>query len=270
MAGHYHTLDVPADLAPMVDSVWRQVSAAEPTAPPTSVLPALYGNLIINRGDDYLHAPPEPLTIPRVSVHGIRTRPIGAVATGRTDLIVFNVRPWVLAALMGLPAAELTDQVLDLETSWERQIPALVEGPVLPAVTWVFDRLRAVVEASVERPGLAGVTGKLARYPVARAAAELGLTRRHLQRVMNGHMGVSPKRFQQLLRYQGALASLRLGEPGVQVAAAHGYVDQSHLIHEIERFTGRTPDAFRVTAATGLQQAFNRSSANGLYHHVYA
>ncbi|MEM9304871.1 MAG: helix-turn-helix domain-containing protein, partial [Pseudomonadota bacterium] len=229
MGGRYDTLIVPTDLTPMVDSVWHQHSDPDLAAPPTRILPALYGNLIINRGDRYEHAPPRPLTVPHVSLHGIRTRAIGAVATGRTDLIIFNLRPWAVAALAAMPAAELTDQVLDLDPDRVSDGAAWVEGPVAAAVDRIFDRLRALTAGRGDLRLLASVTDRLACLPVAAAAAELGMTRRHLQRIMNARMGVSPKRFQQLRRYQAALPALRRGEHGAQVAAALGYVDQAHL-----------------------------------------
>ncbi|MFD3688560.1 helix-turn-helix transcriptional regulator [Nocardiopsis sp. NPDC058631] len=74
-------------------------------------------------------------------------------------------------------------------------------------------------------------------------AGEVSLTPRHLRRLTERETGLSPKVIQQVGRLQRALRLMRADGPRAlaDVAASVGYADQSHLTHEVRRFTGRTP-----------------------------
>jgi AraC-like DNA-binding protein len=60
------------------------------------------------------------------------------------------------------------------------------------------------------------------------------------------HVGLAPKRLSRVRRLQRILASV-CGADDVDwciVAAAHGYTDQAHLIHDFRDLTGMTPTAY--------------------------
>ncbi|WP_244223870.1 helix-turn-helix domain-containing protein [Amycolatopsis circi] len=61
--------------------------------------------------------------------------------------------------------------------------------------------------------------------------------------VVRGQLGLSPKRAAQLVRFDHAVHRLAAGESPAAVAADSGYVDQSHLHHEVKAFAGVTPAA---------------------------
>ncbi|MBO0792853.1 MAG: AraC family transcriptional regulator [Ktedonobacteraceae bacterium] len=77
-------------------------------------------------------------------------------------------------------------------------------------------------------------------------AADCGLSLRQLERRFKQCIGVSPKVFARLLRFEALRDSLIQG-PGTSLAdvASHfGYQDQAHVIHEFKRWAGCTPMAF--------------------------
>jgi AraC-like DNA-binding protein len=80
---------------------------------------------------------------------------------------------------------------------------------------------------------------------VTAVASELGVSERHLRRVFRETVGVSPKTFSRLVRFQYALRAAR--ENGhrswADIAAESGYYDQAHLIAEFRELTGVTPKA---------------------------
>lgn len=80
--------------------------------------------------------------------------------------------------------------------------------------------------------------------PLLREVAEdLGVSARHLRRVVADHAGTSPRRFARVLRFLRLLREADAAPaPGwAQLAAAHGYADQAHLIREARGLTGTTP-----------------------------
>jgi AraC-like DNA-binding protein len=158
-------------------------------------------------------------------------------------------------ALLGVPATAMTGRVVTLEDLWgnaaaERLYARLAAAPSTAAAAVVFEH------AIAER--LAGAGPDLAHAELARAAAtrlasasvhavavELGVSERHLRRVFRETVGVSPKAFAKLARFQRALRAARAGTPAnwASIAAAVGYYDQAHLIAEFRAISGVTPRA---------------------------
>jgi len=68
-----------------------------------------------------------------------------------------------------------------------------------------------------------------------------GLTRFHLIRTFAREVGMPPHQFLTHLRLREAVRLLRLGEPAASVAAAVGFVDQSHFIKRFRGAYGITP-----------------------------
>jgi AraC-like DNA-binding protein len=82
-----------------------------------------------------------------------------------------------------------------------------------------------------------------ARMSVCRLADAAGVSRQHLTRVFRDVVGVSPKRYCRLVRFQAGLAYAGAGSgvPWARAAAELGYADQSHMIAEFRELSGLTP-----------------------------
>jgi len=88
--------------------------------------------------------------------------------------------------------------------------------------------------------------------PVSTVTSELGFLPKTFVRRFRKHVGLSPKRFARVRRLQRVLESIQ--NPGpvdwCDIAARHGYSDQSHFIHDFRDLTGLTPAAYRPRSAT--------------------
>jgi transcriptional regulator GlxA family with amidase domain len=73
----------------------------------------------------------------------------------------------------------------------------------------------------------------------------MGVSERHLRRLFRETVGVSPKTFARMSRFQRALQAARSdGRAGwASIAAAAGYYDQAHLIADFRVLAGVTPQA---------------------------
>jgi len=78
---------------------------------------------------------------------------------------------------------------------------------------------------------------------VAMLARQLGVTDRHLRRLMVDETGIAPRHFARIQRFHALLRSSDLApRPAwAALAAHHGYADQSHLIREVQDLAGVTP-----------------------------
>jgi AraC-like DNA-binding protein len=81
---------------------------------------------------------------------------------------------------------------------------------------------------------------------VSAAAAESGYSLRELHRRFTEHVGLSPKSFQRVSRFQRfrcLIASTQVPATMAAAAALCGYSDQAHLAHDCHALAGRSPTA---------------------------
>jgi AraC-like DNA-binding protein len=85
-------------------------------------------------------------------------------------------------------------------------------------------------------------TGRLVRA----VARELGFSQRRFIQTFTAHVGLTPKVFCRILRFQRArvLAEQLASPDWAQLAVACGYFDQSHLIKDFKEFSGSTPTTY--------------------------
>ena len=78
---------------------------------------------------------------------------------------------------------------------------------------------------------------------VAELAARLGVSDRHLRRLVTGETGISPRQFARIQRFHALLRSADAAQHPAWAALAfhHGYADQPHMIREVQDLAGVTP-----------------------------
>ncbi|MFH8655633.1 helix-turn-helix domain-containing protein [Streptomyces afghaniensis] len=84
--------------------------------------------------------------------------------------------------------------------------------------------------------------------PVGEVADRLGWTSRRLARSCAEQLGLPPKRYARVRRFQRLLGRVNAGSgrpDWALLAAECGYHDQAHLIHEFRALAGITPTAYR-------------------------
>lgn len=76
-------------------------------------------------------------------------------------------------------------------------------------------------------------------------ADEAAMSVRTLQRKLRQRLGVSPKTFSRIIRFNQVLAQLKASGGDWQTAMLQfGFYDQAHLIKDFKQFTGRSPGKF--------------------------
>lgn len=76
--------------------------------------------------------------------------------------------------------------------------------------------------------------------------AAVGLSEKRFIERFKSEVGVTPKRYCRLLRFQQVVATAHALRDAdwADVAVSCGYTDQAHLIHEFREFSGMTPGTF--------------------------
>jgi AraC-like DNA-binding protein len=156
------------------------------------------------------------------------------------------------------PLGETRDQLVDLDQLWGRDgallREQLLEAGTPEAMFRVMETalLKHMANPEAPDPAIPWAARALERgTAVSGVTSELGLLPKTFVRRFRAQTGLSPKRFARVRRLQRMLGSL--GDPAAadwsEIAAAHGYADQAHLIHDFRDLTGLTPTAYRPRSA---------------------
>lgn len=154
-----------------------------------------------------------------------------------------------------VPACELTDRIVALEDLWGAagsELATELSDATTEAAR--IDRLESALldrigkerglTVALDVPGLAAwVLRRRGRLTVQCLADAAGVSRQHLTRVFREGVGVTPKLYCRLARFQAGLAYAGRGKnvDWAQVAVEMGYADQSHMIAEFREFSSLTP-----------------------------
>lgn len=71
------------------------------------------------------------------------------------------------------------------------------------------------------------------------------VSQRQIERLFKLHMGISPKKFSEIIQFKFSLDLLKHGTLALsEVALMSGYFDQSHFIHSFKKFVSISPERF--------------------------
>lgn len=220
------------------------------------VLPNGSQGLVINLHADRIRAydPRNPRQFETLS---------GAVITGaracfevidsdcQQRIVGVNFRPGGAYPFLGLPADALYEREVNLDAVWggaQRYLreQLLEAGSPVAIIRLLEAHLRARLRTDIH-PSVAYAIGALARGgAVATVARATGYSLPYFSRRFRQEVGIVPKMFARIRRFQTVLDRL-VGQRDVDWAAtalACGYYDQAHFIHNFRHFSGCTPAAF--------------------------
>ena len=172
------------------------------------------------------------------------------------DVVGATIVPGGLVALVPAPAVEYAEADVSLDALWGHTAVDRLRAQLLEAATGAarLDVLEAALLASWREqtihPAVACALHTFARRPaiatVADAVAASGVSARHLIDRFTAQVGVPPKRFCRVRRFQLAIARATHGtyDDWAAIAADCGFSDQSHLIREFHAFAGMPPSAY--------------------------
>ena len=195
--------------------------------------------------------------VPRTSfVAGVHEAPAVTEHGGVQEGLQLNLTPLGAFRLFGPPQRGVPGQVGDLEDllgprarflveqvyearGWESRFALLDDllakrfadrRPASPDVAWAWRRL----------------TETSGRLPIGELVEELRCSRRHLTTRFREQIGVPPKAFARILRFDRGVRRLRReGDASLaDIARECGYYDQAHFNRDFREFAGWTPTEF--------------------------
>jgi AraC-like DNA-binding protein len=108
---------------------------------------------------------------------------------------------------------------------------------------------------------LDGIARSRGQVEIRALAADAGVSKRYLERMFQERVGIGPKAFARIVRFQRVLNTT--GANWAAVAAEAGYFDQAHLARDFKAFTGESPAAWARRRETLPQGAFLQDGPGG-------
>lgn len=171
-------------------------------------------------------------------------------------MIGIRFRPGGAYPFFRFPISELSDSVIDLDLIWGRLVDEIRDQLLeIQTPEGRFLRLEAFLLRHVQRKLeanrlIAFAVHQLQQSPQFLAIRDLantiGITQKHLISQFEKVVGLRPKTFARISKFQKVLTLIEQQEKVEWSAIAYdcGYYDQAHFIKEFHTFSGINPSAY--------------------------
>ncbi|MET3131074.1 AraC-like DNA-binding protein [Oxalobacteraceae bacterium GrIS 1.11] len=190
---------------------------------------------------------------------GMMRRAIEVHSAGLVRTVAVRFKPGAAAYFFDLPIAELNDQRAGLDQLWGRACAGRLADDLWSDDLSDLQRLDLLERHLLARlPGqyrhglldtaLAAIEASGGQVRIATLARGLDVSRQHLASQFRARVGLTPKMFARICRFQRVTQEIKAsGMDWPQLALAHGYADQAHLIHEFQELAGASPASFAAS-----------------------
>jgi AraC-like DNA-binding protein len=175
-------------------------------------------------------------------------------STADFGIFGFYLYPHALTQLFSLPANELTNQSADMKILCGKEGEIFEEKIMLAPdnyqrVKLACDFLRARLKnVKTEYAKLFSSIKSITKSGIVTSVKSLAennfLSIRQFERRFKEFSGFSPKLFLRITRFNSVLNKTVLDKSLVEIAYEYGYYDQSHFIHEFQKFSGYNPKEY--------------------------
>jgi AraC-like DNA-binding protein len=193
------------------------------------------------------------LADPKCSISGQATGIINRYVSHDFWALQIVFQPGALFRLTGIPSYELTNTFIDAEAIWGKEIRVAHEqmsnsDDVDAAVKIAEIFLEKIVQKSkrdflgIDRASQL-ILCQNKHISLDKMAAEACLCIRQFNRKFNERVGVNPKTFEKIVRFNNAFR-IKNAQPNLDwlsIALACGYYDYNHLAKDYKEFTHLTP-----------------------------
>jgi AraC-like DNA-binding protein len=222
-------------------------------------LPHAEGVLIVNLGETIAITAGDGgmirLSAGEAFAAGIHLRPALSHSSGAQAGMHVFLPLLTLRRLLGIPMDEMIDRVVPLDTllgpAARTLGEALVAAPTRAARVALLDaalteRLARCAPLCCNQTHAIALLRTRPDLDIADIARDIGWSRKHLAARVRDAIGVGPRSFRRLLRFQRLTGLIGQASSPDWTALAFdaGYYDQSHLIREFREFAEMTPTQF--------------------------
>ena len=187
---------------------------------------------------------------------GFRTEPITIPSGKENEMLIVQFHKGKASPFLCEPMHAITDYVVDAELVIKNSILDLreklknaktIEQKFLILEKNLLKHFRKNLE---ENPFVDYVTSKILTKPNKISLKEIsriaGYSQKHIIKIFKDHVGVTPKEFLKVIRFQKAIEEIEQQKNinWAGLASDCGFYDQSHFISDFKTFSGFTPTEY--------------------------
>lgn len=255
----YHQIQPPGYIKNYVRYFWTLESTCDSTVPKTfgPVADGCPGFIFqqAEKGNFYDEVKED---LPALFLYGQTTRPREIRTGGEFQALGASFYPNALKLIFGFNANELTDTCIDLNAlSEEHGVPLSDKLLSASSVHDQVEILSSFLFLQIQKNNVQ--TDKTIQFVISEIIASHGsvslrdlqqrlqISERSLERKFNQSVGISPKLFARICRFQASLHQLRNNKYTKlsDIAFENGYADQSHFIRAFQEFAGFSPNQYQ-------------------------
>lgn len=198
-----------------------------------------------------------PLFIPELSsrqdrftISGQVNFPAHIASGGDTEMVVAVFYPHTIGMFIDTPPSAFYNQEISGYDIGNKQLNQLADrifdcADSETAISLIEQWLIARIIPSLNIKRIGASLAALLRSPstsVENLAGIACLGKKQYVRLFREYVGMNPKEYGRIVRFQRALRMMQLGSRDYAgIAYANGYSDQSHFIRDFRQFSGMTP-----------------------------
>lgn len=256
----YQTLKPKLPLAASVESIWIY-SGYRPPHFLERVLPSGTIEMIVQlEGEPFRCYDPESLKLKQVMqgplLVGVRSEVQIIDTEQQLDVMGVHFRPGGIRGLFAMPADEISGMDVPVDDVWPGFGDELAER--LASASTPFRKLQVMERLlrsrlRMDRQPHRAIPVALEKLeaideplPIGELASDLGLSSRRFIEVFSSHIGLPPKTYARILRFQRALTNIHRKQhrSWADLAFDCGWYDQAHMIRDFKQFSGLTPTQY--------------------------
>lgn len=250
----------PPPLSHFVNAFWLYDGYA-PAHAKERILPDGSMQLVINLRDDFTrlydnHNTDECKTLGGSIISGAHSRFVVIDTAEQASVIGVHFKPGGAFPFLKLPANELRDMHVALDDLWGaagfdlRNRLLETNGPEAKFRILEKALLAQAASPPIGHPALEFALQEFQNMPKLRTISAViertDLSKRRFIQAFDERVGLTPKSFCRVRRFQGALRLIARGGrvKWADLAADCGYFDQAHFIHDFGHFSGLNPSTY--------------------------
>ena len=194
------------------------------------------------------------LRVPPAFITGSHTASYVSEMAADEPAMAVHFRPGGAFPFFGIPLSDLENAHVGIDQVWGRAgielHERLIDAPTAAARFSILENflLSRPWSSARRHPGVAAAIAAIEHNPSIRIADIrdlVGVSTKRLIALFRAEVGLSPKAYARIRRFQAALRLLGTGSAaGARIAADVGYFDQAHFVREFRSFTGMTPTQY--------------------------
>lgn len=212
-------------------------------------------------------------------VSGFFTNKTTYYTQGQLGVIMVGFKPWGIQSFINFQTQEITNTNLDLKLVYPSEMRLIEErllqcDNTLSRIQIIEEFLLSILIQKINDgliiSALQTISQMNGDVKISRLSKEFCLSEKQFVRRFKSVIGINPKFFARLLRYQYILKILDSGKLDLLDHAIEcGFYDVSHFIHEFTEFTGMSPSVYvNEKVRTDLGVYFDKNIEQSPYYHL--